>query len=85
MDFTQMVLELDQKTTEEAQISFREGRKNGGMLTVGRMIGAFRKTYFTDKACREGVPGLFRAVSAGMFYFLVYAKQWELTRGPRND
>ena len=84
MDFTQAISELDKKTTEEAQKSFREGRKNGGWLAMRRAVGAFRRTYFEEKACREWVPGLFRAANEGMFHFLIYAKQWELERASRN-
>ncbi len=84
MDFTQSIAELDRQTNEDAQKSFREGCKNGGFLAAKRMVGGFWRTYYSEKAFREGVPGLFRAVNAGMFHFLVYAKQWELERAARN-
>ncbi len=84
MDFTQKISELDRQTSEEAQRSFREGRRNGGVLAVRRMVGAFWKMYYSEKACREGVPGFFRSVNAGMRHFFIYAKQWELERAARN-
>ncbi len=85
MDFTQQIEELDRRTDQEARLSFQEGRKNGAFHTVRRMVGAFWKTYYSEKACREGVPGLFRAVNAGMFHFLIYAKHWELQRNAKRD
>jgi len=85
MDFTQTISELDRQTTEEASRSFQEGRKNGGFLALRRMVGAFWTTYYSEKACRDGVPGLFRAVNAGMRHFLIYAKHWELERNAKRS
>lgn len=84
MDFTQSIAELDRRSTEEADRSFREGRKNSVFSALRRMVGAFWKTYYSEKARHEGVPGLFRSVNAGMFYFLTYAKHWELERNAKN-
>ena len=84
MDFTQSVADLDRRTDQEARLSFQEGRKNSGFAAARRMAGAFWKTYRSEKACREGVPGLFRAVNAGMFHFLTYAKHWELQRNEKR-
>lgn len=84
MDFTRSVAELDRQTTQEAKKLFQEGRRSGGIRTAWLMVGAFWGMYHSEKACREGVSGLFRSVNAGMFHFLIYAKQWELQRAARN-
>ena len=85
MDFTQAVLELDQQSDQAARLSFQEGRKNSPFLTAKRMVGAFWKTYRIENARAQGVPGLFRAVNAGMLHFLTYAKHWELERNAKRS
>lgn len=80
MDFTQAVEDLDRSTGLEAEKQHRLGHKAHAWAAVRLSIKAFGKVYFTEKASREGVPGLFRAVQAGMHPFLTYAKLWELER-----
>ncbi len=81
MNFTQAVEELDKQTDLEARQWLQKARRPDAFAALGRSVSAFRKVYLSEKACREGVPGLFRAVQAGMFHFLTYAKHWELERG----
>lgn len=83
MDFTQQIEDLDRRTDIEARRCFEEKRKLSAPGAVRKGVAGFRKVYFLQKACRQGVPGLFRAVQEGMFHFLTYAKYWELERNRR--
>jgi hypothetical protein len=83
-DFTQAVEDLDRRTDLEARKRLLDGRKASGWAAARRMTGDFWNVYHKQGARREGVPGLFRAVQAGMFQFLSYAKHWELERNERQ-
>ena len=82
--FTQAIEELDRETDVEARKRFDEKRTVAAFPAARAMVAGFWHAYFSGKACREGVPGLFRAVNAGMFHFLTYAKHWELERSKRT-
>jgi hypothetical protein len=84
MDFTQAVEDLDRRTSAEARKRFSEGRKAEAWPSFRLSLGEFRRVYKAEKASREGVPGLFKAVNAGMFEFLTFAKLWELEKGTAN-
>ena len=83
-DFTRQIEELDRRTDSEARKWFAEKKKVAALPVVRRMVSEFWRIYFSEKARREGVPGLFRAVQAAMFHFLTYAKHWELTRNEKR-
>ena len=84
MDFTQSVAELDRESDLAARKAFQEGQRNTAVGAARLMVSAFWKTYQIENARAKGVPGLFRAVNAGMFYFLTYAKHWELERNRKR-
>ena len=84
-DFTQAIEELDRQTDLEAKKWHEEGRKTTAWQVVKRMVAEFRRIYYAENARREGVDGLFRAVSGAMFHFLAYAKCWELDRDRKKD
>ena len=84
-DFTKAIEELDRRTDLEARKRFDERRAARALPAVRRMLGEFWKVYHSEKAYREGVDGLFRAVNAGMFHFLTYAKHWELERNKKRS
>ena len=85
MDFTQSITELDRETDLAARQAFEEGRKISALQATRLMAGAFWKIYRHENARAEGVPRLFRAVNAGMFHFLTYAKRWELERNAKRS
>ena len=84
-NFTQDIADLDRLTDAEALRWVTEKRKSGLFSSLWKMIASFFPFYYTEKSRKEGVPGLFRAVNAGMFEFLTYAKYWELTRSKKDD
>ena len=84
-NFTQDITNLDRLTDVEARRWVTEKRKTGIFSSLRKMSASFFRVYFTEKARKEGVPGLFRAVNAGMFEFLTYAKYWEITRSQKGD
>lgn len=79
-DFTEAIAKLDEETDREARLRFEQ--KKGSFLigALGAGVGAFFKTYFFQRHCRYGVPGLFYAVHEGMRPFLCHAKLWELRK-----
>ena len=78
--FTEAIEDIDRRSDLEAKKCFDERRTLSAWRALRGSAGIFWKTYYTDKARREGVSGLFRAVNEGMFHFLTYAKHWELER-----
>ena len=83
-EFTKAIEDLDRQTDLEAKKYFEEKQPISAPRALSRMVGAFWKVYFKERSRREGVKGLFRAVNAGMFHFLTYAKHWELERSKRT-
>lgn len=79
-DFTQAVEELDLLTDVESEKWFEQKKQLGVFWAIRSSLGAFWKTYFGQKECRNGLRGLFFAVNNGMFIFLSYAKYWERQR-----
>jgi glycosyltransferase involved in cell wall biosynthesis len=79
-DFTDAIAKLDRQTDLEAQKWFRENRKVGVLGILRKSIDRFWRAYFSKKGYKDGVPGLFLAVNAGMYQFLSFAKTWELRR-----
>jgi hypothetical protein len=84
MNFTQQIEELDRSTDRQARQWLEERRKVDALAAVRGMVSGFWRVYFSQKACREGVPGLFRAVQEAMRHFLTYAKHWELERNQKS-
>ena len=82
--FTKAVEDIDRRSDLEAKNHFSARRRSSTKEALRLMIGAFWRIYHTEKARREGVNGLFRAVNEGMFHFLTYAKHWELERNARK-
>ena len=83
-NFTQDIEALDRKTDQEARARYDRKDRAGIFVTVRAMLKDFTRVYFNEKSHDQGVPRLFRAVNAGMFHFLVYAKYWELEKNARN-
>ena len=83
-DVTKAVEELDRRTDLEAKKRFEERHPVRAFASFRRMIAEFWKVYYSENARREGVDGLFRAVNAGLFHFLTYAKHWELERNAKQ-
>ena len=82
-DFTDAIAKLDRQTDLEARKWFREKRKVGIFGTLRKMLDRFWRAYFSKKGYKDGVPGLFLAVNAGMYQFLTFAKVWEIRRGQK--
>lgn len=80
MDFTQQIALLDEQTDHEAREWINTGKKVGLFWALKEMKWRFFKTYFLQKNYKQGVPGLFASVNAGMFPFLAYAKYWEMKK-----
>lgn len=79
--FTESINELDRRSDAEARKWLEEKRRAGTFGSLCRGVGAFWESYFAKKGCRDGVPGLFNAVNAGMLPFLTYLKYRELKKG----
>lgn len=77
-DFTDAIGKLDRQTDLEARKWFREQRKIGMLGTLRKMVDRFLKQYIGKKGYKDGVIGLFLAVTGSMYQFLSYVKFWEM-------
>jgi tRNA A-37 threonylcarbamoyl transferase component Bud32 len=68
-------------TTAAAQ---RTGRPTAARLVL-RPLARFTRFYLLQRAFLEGFPGLFLAITAGVYTYLKYAKLDEHAKPPRNE
>lgn len=79
-DMTDYISRQNRYSTLSAQEMVQKGRVAGWTDLCCRPPLAFFKMFFLQQGYREGVLGLFLAVSAGFYTFLKYAKTRSVTR-----
>lgn len=81
-NISHILQKLDRDTTEEARVLFQNREKKVNSLKLIEVpLRFFYYRYLKQKGYRGGIEGLIEAVNAAYYYFIVYAKLWELQRG----
>ena len=79
-DFTEAITKLDRETDLEAKRWFHEKKRISILGALIKTLINFWSAYFLKRGRKDGVIGLFLSVNAGMYYFLSFAKYWELKK-----
>jgi glycosyltransferase involved in cell wall biosynthesis len=72
---------LNRQTTLEAQKWIQDGRRMNLGKALWRTADRFFRTWWFKRGYRDGFPGYWVAVYAGLYQFLSFAKYWHLRQG----